>query len=95
MEHPDSGKKSRESTFIRIHRLLFQIQSQNTSFINDLFKEIVKLLKLRCVKYVDGYEYRADPQDFRPLEKGHAADISSFDIPNEPMVYGATDIFDY
>ena len=42
-----------ECAFVRIHRLVFQSQTANISFIDELFSQIVRLLYSERQKYLD------------------------------------------
>lgn len=70
-----------ECAFVKIHRLVFQSQSQNIAFTEELFAAIVRLLYRERKAYTDGIAGTAQARDADGAEEGkpHLETLDVFD----------------
>jgi len=67
-----------ECAFVRIHRLVFQSQTQNVSFTDELFAQIIKLLYKNKNKFNDGVDQESIPEEEqKPWTGGEVFDYES------------------
>lgn len=76
-----------ECAFMRIHRLVFQSQSANISFTNELFAQIVRLLYSERVNYMEEVKRASSamaPEDGRALWLGDVFNYEDLIVSDPP-----------